>query len=194
MKEIIKDYIEDIKRLYEIYDNVFKALWYSDLLDPVYRAFNFPAKLLLYIQKFIYYGKVGASLYDFDANGVDELIYAHIKRVRKFMDSDKTHLVWNSERKRGLIRKLYEFEELCKRKCRYDDFDSHYYFRKELDKYGRGTCKEIIRNGKKYYTYEKTKEHKRKMSIARKKDKFISKQLRARYYELLSNYVAGFWD
>ena len=194
MKEIFKDYIEDLLDCISEY-GILKGIYLSDVFNPFYKISKFPVRLYNYIYNFFYYGKVGANLVEYDAiSGIDALTYAHIKRVRKFMDSDKTHLVWNSERKRGLIRKLYEFEELCKRKCKNDDFNNYYYFGKEIDKYGIGNRKEIIRNGKTYYTYEKTEEHKRKLSIARKRDEFISKQVRARYYELLSNYVAGFWD
>lgn len=194
MKSNIQVLLEDLKWCIEEH-GFFKGLLYSDLFDPLYRLFNLPKRLYVYITRFYYYGKSGASnTYDFDARGIDDLIYAHIKRVRKYMDSDKTHLVWNSGRKKGLIRKLYEFEELCRRKCKNEDFNDHYYFSKELDKFGRGVRKQIIVRGEVYYTYEQKQEAKKAKRKAMEKDRKIAKQRSERYYELLTKYVDGFWD
>lgn len=178
----LKYLIEDLKDSVEEW-GILKGIYYSDIFSLGYNIINFPKRLFNYLTRFYYYGKVGASeTYDFDASGIDNLIYAHIKRVRKFMDSDKTHLMWNSERNKGLIRKLYEFEELCRRKCKHYDFNDHYYFGLELDKRGFGI---------KIKECEKVKKAKFK---AIKKDEFIAKQRRERYYHLLRFYVAGFWD
>lgn len=172
-----------------------KGAWYSDLFNPLYRLFNLPKRLCSYISRFYYYGKVGASeTFDFDANSVDHLIYAHIRRVRKFMDSDKTHLVWNSSGKTGLMKKLYEFEELCKRKCEYDDFNDLYYFSKAMDKYGRGVKNEVHFCGTVGYRYEQTEKAKKQKHLASKKDRKIAKQREERYYELLTKYMSQFWD
>ena len=193
MKSNIKYLLEDLKDMIEEY-GILKGIWHSDLFDPFYRLYKLPNKLYTYITRFYYYGKVGASnTYDYDANSIDELIYAHIKRVRKFMDSDKTHLVWNSKRS-GLMKKLYEFEELCKRKCENDDLNDRYYFSKVLKKHGIGTKVTIDRNGQTYYTYEQTEDVKKLKRNARKKDKKIAKQRLERYYELLRKYSPQFWD
>ena len=111
MKDLFEDLLDCIKEY-----GILKGMYYSDVFSPIYNLIKLPKRIYNYVDKFIYYGKAGAKTYDFDANSLEHLIYAHIKRVRKFMDSDNTHLVWNSERKKGLIRKLYELEELCKRR------------------------------------------------------------------------------
>jgi len=193
MKSNLQYLIEDLKDMVEDH-GIIKGIWYSDMFNPLYRLFRLPIKICTYICRFYYYGKVGASsTYDFDACGIDNLIYSHIKRVRKFMDSDNTTLVWNSKRS-GLMKKLYEFEELCKRKCKNDNFNDNYYFSKALDKYGRGFKKELEMRGDLYYTYEQTDEAKKEKRKARKKDEKIAKQRQERYYELLRKYVPQFWD
>ena len=193
MKSNLQYLIEDLKDMVEDH-GIIKGIWYSDMFNPLYRLFRLPIKICTYICRFYYYGKVGASsTYDFDACGIDNLIYSHIKRVRKFMDSDNTTLVWNSKRS-GLMKKLYEFEELCKRKCKNDNFNDNYYFSKALDKYGRGFKKELEMRGDLYYTYEQTDEAKKEKRKARKKDEKIAKQRQERYYELLRKYVPRFWD
>lgn len=193
MMSNFKYLIEDLRDMVNEH-GLCKGLYYSDMFDWFYKLTQIPYRIYNYISRFYYYGKVGASeTYDFDAAGIDNLIYAHIKRVRKFMDSDKTHLVWNSDQKRnkGLIRKLYEFEELCRRKCEHDDFNDHYYFGIELDKRGRKTIK--LKSGE-CYKYVESEETKKAKAKALKKDEFIAKQRRERYYHLLQFYVAGFWD
>lgn len=193
MKSSVMVLLEDLKDMVQEH-GVLKGIWYSDIFNPFYRLCHLPSDIYNYIQKFYYYGKIGASkTYDFDASSIDVLIYSHIKRVRKFMDSEDTHLVWNGKRT-GLMKKLYEFEELCKRKCKNDDFNDMYYFSKEFKKYGLGKKVEFIRNGQKYYTYEKSDDHKKATSLARKKDEKIAKQRTKRYYELLEKYVPQFWD
>lgn len=186
MKYLLDDLIDCVKE-----HGILKGIYYSDIFDHIY---NLPKRIYKYIDKFIYYGKAGTKTYDFDANSLDILIYAHIKRVRKFMDSDNTHLVWNSERKRGLIRKLYELEELCKRKIEYSDLNEHYYLKKEIDKYGVGISKKVLINGKTFYTFEKTEEEKKDKSIAIKKDLKIAKSRKKRYDKLMSEYLDKFWD
>lgn len=189
----MRDKIEDLKWCIGEY-GILKGILYSGIFDPIYRLINLPKRLYNYLYRFCYYGKAGASnTHDFCASGIDHLIYAHIKRVRKFMDSDKTHLVWNSKRS-GLMKKLYEFEELCKRKCKNDDLNDMYYFSKVLKKYERGTEIEIVHNGQTYYTYEQTEEVKKLKINARKKDEKIAKQRLDRYYELLRKYAPQFWD
>lgn len=190
----MKDKIEDLKFCIEEH-GIIKGIYMSDIFDPIYRLINLPKRLYRYIIKFYYYGKVGASkTYDFDATGVDHLIYAHIKRVRKFMDSDQTHLVWNSGRSNGLIKKLYELEELCSRKCQNDDFNDSYYFSKEYKKYGSGVERKIEKGSSVYFTYDQTEEAKKAKRLAIKKDRKIAEQRRKRYYELLEKYLPQFWD
>lgn len=186
--------LEDLKWCIEEH-GVLKGIWYSDVFSPIYNVFKMPERVYNYLSRFYYYGKVGASqTVDFDASSIDNLIYAHIKRVRKFMDSDDTHLVWNSSGNTGLKRKLYEFEELCRRKCENDGFNDMYYFRKAYDKYGLGKKVEHLIGKDIYYSYEQTSEAKKAKSRARKKDEYIARQRSERYYEMLRKYVPQFWD
>lgn len=178
-KKIINLFL-DLKDEIE-YHGVLKGLYYSDLFLPIYKLIHMPKEILNYLQKFLYYGYYGTKTYTFDANSVDILIYAHIKKVRRFMDSDNTHLVWNSCKKTGLIRKLYELEELCKRKIK-NDFSSWHY-------------SNIVRE--KYPDREKLFNNpvaKKALSKAIKKDQRVQESLKARYNHLFNHYLPYFWD
>lgn len=185
--------MEKIKELYEdlidcIKDNGFaKGIYYSDLFHPIYNLIGMPKRIYNFIEKFTYYGKAGTKTYDFDAGSVDILIYAHVKKVRKFMDSDKTHLVWNSERNKGLIRKLYELEELCKRKEKNDDFNDFYYANLVNKKYNRKD-RDFLELLNKDPMYRKD------IRNAYNKDSMIAQSRKKRYNELLCNYLEKFWD
>lgn len=181
-------YINDIKECIDTF-GLYRGLYYSEILSPIYSVLEMPKKTYRYIRNFIYYGKAGARLCEYDANGVDELIYAHIKRVRKFMDSDKTHCMW-TEKNKGLIRKLYELEALCKEKVE-NDLESSYYLEKAIKKYGFGK-REKLENG--CYVIERSDEQKKAMFIARKKDKLVTRYKKDRYNELLVKYLPLFWD
>jgi hypothetical protein len=94
------------------------------------------------IRNFFYYGWVGKDLYDFDAHGCYNLIHAHIKRVKSFMYSDKTHLMWNDDEKNNLMRKLSEFEELSRQISNETIMNSRCY--EELEKrHNEGACLRI---------------------------------------------------
>jgi len=176
MKDLFEDLLDCVKEY-----GLVKGIYYSDIFHPIYNLINLPKKLYNYLDKFIYYGKAGTKTFDFDANSLDNLIYAHVKRVRKFMDSGKTHLMWNSGRKKGLIKKLYELEELCKRKVE-NDFNDSYYINLYYEKYGRfNLLEEGIKN----------KEAFRK---AYRKDLKIAKSRKKRYDKLMSEYIDRFWD
>lgn len=176
MKYLYEDLIDCIKEY-----GILKGIYYSDVFSPIYNLIKLPKRIYNYIDKFIYYGKAGTRTYDFDANGLDILIYAHVKRVRKFMDSDNTHLVWNSERKKGLIRKLYELEELCKRKVE-NEFNDGYYITLYYEKYGSS------------YLLENFIKNKKEFKKAYTKDLKIAQSRKKRYNKLMSEYLDKFWD
>lgn len=182
IKELYEDLVDCIR-----HNGLAKGVYYSDLFSPIYNLIGLPKRIYNYVDKFIYYGKAGTKTYDFDANSVDVLIYAQVKRVRKFMDSDKTHLMWNSDRKKGLIRKLYELEELCKRKQKNDDFNDFYYARKVHKKYKRGDTSFLD-------MLDKVKGYREEVRKAYKKDGKIAQSRKKRYNELLCNYIERFWD
>ena len=141
-------------------------------------------RIYLYITKFIYYGRIGAKTVDYDANCVDDLVFAHIDRVYKFMLSDNTHLVWNSSSDTNLMRKLAEFHSLCRTKAENEDFNELYYFGKELDLDNRDFDS----------MFNTTKEKRKRRNIAFKKDEMIAKGKRDRYYYLYRKYLRQFWD
>ena len=182
IKEIYEDLVDSVK-----YNGFAKGIYYSELFSPIYNLIGLPKRIYNYVDKFIYYGKAGTKTYDFDANSVDVLIYAQVKRVRKFMDSDKTHLMWNSDRKKGLIRKLYELEELCKRKQKNGDFNDFYYARKVHKKYKRGDIAF-------FDMLDKVNGYREDIRKAYKKDGKIAQSRKKRYDELLSKYLEMFWD
>lgn len=181
IKELYEDLIDCIEM-----NGLAKGIYYSDLFHPIYNLIGMPKRIYNYIEKFIYYGKAGTKTHDFDAGSVDVLIYVHVKKVRKFMDSDKTHLVWNSERYKGLIRKLYELEELCKRKEKNDDFNDFYYAHLVNKKYNR--------YDKDFLEVLEEPKFRKEIMKAYEKDRKIAQSRKKRYNELLCNYLERFWD
>lgn len=179
MKYLYEDLIDCIKEY-----GILKGIYYSDVFSPIYNLIKLPKRIYNYVDKFIYYGKAGTRTYDFDANSLDILIYAHVKRVRKFMDSDKTHLVWNSERKKGLIRKLYELEELCKRKVE-KEFNDGYYINLYYKKHEPLNLFEKL---------NKSIEDREAFKKAYTKDLKIAQSRKKRYDKLMSEYLDKFWD
>jgi len=138
--------------------------------------------MILRIIKFFYYGYYGAKYcVDYDAMSIHSLIYFHMKRVQKFMKSDKTHLVWNYDDNSKLMRKLDEFVELSKRmhknelECYYNFGLINLPFDSIID----------ARNNAGYM---------KKFKIALKKDNMVSKVQKERYYKMLKHYVPMFWD
>lgn len=171
-------------RAIKLKKTLFEKMYLSYKLDWFFDLLNIPRRIYNYIDKFIYYGFHGAKTYDYETHSSYYLMYVQIKRVRKFMDSDKTHLMWNSDgNNKGLIRKLYEFEELLKRKYE-NDLTSYYYIRKFHDQYRhislRKGLNELLRS----------KEYK----LASKKDAMVSKGLEQRFKYMLDHYLEMFWD
>lgn len=163
------------------------------LIDALLDAYNSILRAFLFVKRFIYYGYIGASkTYDFDASGIHNLIHAHMVRVKAFMDSDKTHLVWNDSPDTGLMKKLAEFTELSRRMAD-NDLEDLYHFskvlaeeRKLFDRKGVFTVN--------YPSEQVRRAWKTKRRVALKKDEMIWKQRKARYYYMLEKYVPGFWD
>jgi len=130
-----------------------------------------------FIVRFCYYGYYGAKYTrDYDADGIHSLIYAHIKRVRAFMESEDTHSVWNSSGDTRGMRQLREFEELSRR-YHENELESYYFMVK---------CKNA-----KLSTDSNFRED---MARAIEKDRKVSEGLKERYWYLLNNKVSGFWD
>ena len=137
-------------------------------------------------ERFFYYGYHGAKYtFDFDASGSHNLIYAHMKRVKKFMNSDKTHLLWNDKSDTKLMRVLAEFTELCKRMSD-DEMATYYNYNKFKAKYPDYNIIDILN--------EKDESIKKEIRLAFKRDRAIAKQLTDRYYYLLENKMPAFWD
>ena len=149
-------------------------------------------KLFNYLYKFFYYGYWGTKTVPYDANSVDQLIYAHMKETLKFMESDKTHLLWNSSEKqnKGLMRKLKEFVELCDRK-RNTEFRCLHNFSKVIEIYPprfvKSECGE-------FFTLESNQESRRLKDIAIKKDNLVTNHLTNRYNYMYTKYISQFWD
>ena len=150
----------------------------------MYRIRNF----FLFIKRFCYYGYIGASkTYDFEAHGIHTLIHAHMVRVKRFMNSDKTHLLWNDKPDNKGMKKLAEFTELSKQMAE-DEMRPNYYW---LQIYNEQNA-----NGLDYFDRinESTEADKKRCGLAFKKDNMISKQRLERYYYMLEKYTPGFWD
>ena len=147
------------------------------------------------IKKFIYYGRVGMKCYDFEMGSIYTLIYAHSKRVKKFMHSDKPYTVWSSKDK-GLRRKLDEFTELCKRMDEHDDMNDNYYFGLEIEKSGGLFDRlEPIPDRPGFSRLKPLPaDVKARRWKAIKKDEAIARQRLERFHYMLEHYVPRFWD
>jgi hypothetical protein len=142
-------------------------------------------RLYHFIERFFYYGYHGAKYTRaYDASGSHSLIYAHMKRVKKFMNSDKTHLLWNDKPDNKGMRLLAEFTELARRMSE-NEMTTHYNYRKFKDKYPDYN---ILSSSNRDPSIQK------EVRLAFKKDRAISKQLTDRYFYLLENKMASFWD
>lgn len=144
-------------------------------------------RLYTFVVRFCYYGYHGAKYtYDFDAESLHNLIYAHMVRVNKYMhDDDLTHLVWNSNRDNKDMKLLREFTELSRR-LRFDTQVGHY-----LDElFSKKSPLELLE----LMGTRRSDEYMKKFAIARKKDALIKKGLEDRYWYLLRYKVPGFWD
>lgn len=141
-------------------------------------------RLYTFIVRFFYYGYHGAKYTaDWDASCLHELIYAHMKRVNKFMhDDDLTHLMWNSNRDNKGMRLLREFTELSKR-LKYDTMVGD-----NLSKLFKEHPSRILMNE------PRPKEILKMFKIARKKDEMVRKGLEDRYWYLLRYKTPEFWD
>jgi hypothetical protein len=191
IEKLITEFDEDRK----YHKSIWHQIYLSDWFDPIYKLSRIPGKIKLYIEKFFYYGKIGASqCYDFDAGSIDTLIHAHMVRVQKFMHSDSTHLMWNSDKNYGsLMKKLDEFVELSRRASN-NELDSIYNFSKVSDEvrkiYGD---KNLLLTREEYYKGDYDYWSKKKR-LAIKKDQKVTKAQKERYYYMLQHYVPRFWD
>ena len=136
------------------------------------------------IKRMLYYGWHSRHVVEFDASSIDTLTYHLIKRINKFMKSNKTHLEWNDVNNGKLMRKLSEFEELCKRKND-NNFEDLYYFGKVLDTYGEDRWSRVLK---------RTKEENSIVKKALAKDRKITKSLNDRYHYMYKHYLPMFWD
>jgi hypothetical protein len=140
------------------------------------------------VVRFFYYGYHGAKYTrDYDANGSHSLIYAHMKRVKKFMNSDETHLLWNDKPDNKGMKLLAEFTELARRMGE-NDMSSYYNYHKFKAKYPDYDIIGRLSSENRDRSIEK------EMRLAFKRDREISSQLTKRYYYLLENKMASFWD
>jgi len=142
-------------------------------------------RMYLFITKFIYYGYIGASqCVDFEASSIHNLIHAHMKRVNKFMKSDKTHTLWADDQNTKGMRRLAEFTELSRRMAEFELSDN-YFFGQVMDDY---------RFENLLGARDPDPEYQRRAKIAMKKDKMKVDQLTKRYYTMLEKHVGSFWD
>lgn len=188
MIQLIKTYKKERK----YYNSIWEMIYVSEWFNPIYRLYKLPSRLYSYIEKFIYYGKVGTRCYDFDAGSVHALINAHIKRVEAFMHSDDTHLVWNSDSTSKNMKRLREFSELCSRMER-NEFNDYYYTNIEVEKYGR-LFDNLIEAEDGFLVRERSSKEAEAFRKAYKKDSLRAEHLRKRYYYMFEKYVGGFWD
>ncbi len=145
---------------------------------------NFIYRLYLRLTKFFYYGYYGSKYcVDYDSGCIHSLIYAHMRRVEKFMLSDNTHLDWNSDPNSKDMRRLKEFVELSRRMFNSGDIIIHnnYYFN------------QYVKNNPQTKLFDFQGENKG-LAKALEKDRIISKSQTERYWHLLNNKLEHFWD
>lgn len=142
-------------------------------------------RLYLFITKFFYYGYAGTKCVDYDASCIHTLIYAHMKRVKKFMYSDKTHLMWNNNVNNKDMRRLAEFVELSRRMSEHE-MQAYYNMSKVREAFPKFDITELFE--------DKDTDYKKAVRSALKKDRINVAQLKKRYYTLLEERVPRFWD
>ena len=169
----------------KIVKKLVNKIYLADWFDPIYKLIRIPFRIYRNIDKFIYYGYNGTKCVDFDASSIHTLIYVHMKRVKKFMNSSNTHLMWSDDPNTKDMRKLAEFTELSRRMSEYE-LENHYFLGKVLRKYDA--------HGKSFFDRINDPEYKKEAKIAIKKDRMKNEQLTRRYYYLLEQKVPGFWD
>jgi hypothetical protein len=103
------------------------------------------------------------------------------------MNSDKTHLLWNDKPDNKLMRVMAEFTELARRMSE-NEMATYYNYHKFKSKYPEYDLISRFSSEVRDSSIEK------EMSLAFKKDSAISKQLTDRYFYLLENKMASFWD
>jgi hypothetical protein len=186
--------LQIIKEETKHYDSIWQYIYLHEWFDPFRRLYNLPKKLYGWLDRFIYYGLVGAKeCVDYDAMSIHNLIYAHIRRLRRFMSNpNNTHTMWTTKPNKGLFRRLKELEEYSRRySCgedqRRDNFSNTY---EELrEKYGYKDFFDVN------YPNEIEKDKARKLiKKALQKDERVIKSQNDRYFELLQEYVPRFWD
>jgi hypothetical protein len=162
-----------------------QRIYLADWFDPIYRLYRKPFEIYHRIEKFIYYGRVGSKCWDFDANCIHDLIYAHIKRVHEYMNSSKTNSVWNDKQDTKPMRKLAEFKHLSKMMA---ENEMRYY-----ENYNKVKLKYPDKTGMMAITSE-CPQYKRDIRRAFKLDQKVVDERLKRYYNLLEVDVPGFWD
>lgn len=147
--------------------------------------------LIQYLSRFYYYGKIGADkCFPYDSSCINELTYAHLKKVKEFMHSDNTHLMWNSSGTTNLMKKLNELTELSRRMCEPSDTK---YSSEVINRY------KYLYGVKDFFTINFPNDNIKKrysseLRRAFKRDDLIKKQTEDRYYYLMKKYLQHFWD
>jgi hypothetical protein len=192
LNKMLKNYQNDLKD----YDSIWERIYLSDWFDPVYRAIRFIPNLISDIRKYHYYGKIGMGVHDFDYDPYT-MQAAHISRVKDFMLSDNTHLMWNDNAANNRMRKLLEASGLLNQLKAGRNYDIN-YVGKFLDKYSKkdrqpncldglfddGRNRKPIRNELYDFFFKKAAE----------KDDAIMKGKKERLHYLVEKYGDQWWD
>lgn len=140
-------------------------------------------------KKFIHYGKAGLECYDFDAHGIYHMLYAHLSRVYEFMNSDKTHLMWNNNKQSKLMRRLTE----CLYLCDYLKNDSQ-IIGDRLSTYFEEERSLSENRGKNFFDSDYKRLSKTRFRAFQKLDRAEYDYKKKRFFHLLERYANGWWD
>lgn len=155
---------------------------------------------ILYEQlcRFFYYGWNMRNAYEFDSSSVELAQYYSLLRLKKFMESDKTHLAWNDSKDTKLMKRLAEAVKLSGELVKIDNETSNKHYSKFRKKYKSNDKKNSIS----YLfgdRYTKAKEIDDKLFTfmlrkAFKKDSTVFLEKNKRFEYLMSKYLKHWWD
>jgi len=149
--------------------------------------------------RFLYYGWNMRNAYEFDSSSVELAQHYSLLRLKKFMESDKTHLAWNDSKDTKLMKRLAEAVKLSGELLKIDDGTSHKHYSKLRKKYKPKKKNDTLSFIDKLYDTSETKEIDDKLFTfmlrkAFKKDNTVFLEKKKRFEYLMSKYLKHWWD
>lgn len=148
--------------------------------------------------RFFYYGWKMKDAYEYDYNSVEQAQYFSLLRLKKFMDSDKTHLMWNDSKDTKLMKRLAETVELSKYLVNHDrSFKNYRKLRKKYKSNKKRGRFDIFEDTFMEYKNAKPIDDKLFRFMMKKAFERDGKEYKAkkkRFEHLMSTYLQHWWD